>query len=96
MAKHSVLTDADIARWRLHNQHLTSPFAASARDVVVGLLAVQAENPSQSAWAVASRTERPTADDLAKLLDDGSVVRTHVLRTTWHFVRPTTSAGCST
>jgi hypothetical protein len=86
VAKHSVLTDHDIARWRLHNQHLTSPFFASAQDVVVGLLAVQAENPSQSAWAVASRTKRPSADDLAKLLDDGTVLRTHVLRSTWHFV----------
>jgi Winged helix DNA-binding domain len=86
VAKQSVLTDADIARWRLHNQHLTSPFTASAEDTVVGLLAVQAENPSQAAWAVASRTRRPSADDLAKLLDDGTVLRTHVLRSTWHFV----------
>src|SRR3712207_3676561 len=79
-------SDAEIARWRLHNQHLTSPFAASAEDVVVGLLAVQAENPSQAAWAVGCRTEQPNAEDLAKLLDDGTVLRTHVLRTTWHFV----------
>jgi hypothetical protein len=86
VAKHPVLTDADIARWRLHNQHLTSPFAASAKDVVVGLLAVQAENPSQAAWAVACRTRQPNAEDLAQLLNDGTVVRTHVLRSTWHFV----------
>jgi hypothetical protein len=86
VAKHSVLTDADIARWRLHNQHLTSPFLPAAKDVVVGLLAVQAENPGQSAWAVACRTRQPNADDLAKLLDDGTVIRTHVLRSTWHFV----------
>jgi hypothetical protein len=80
------LSDAEIARWRLHNQHLASPYAASAEEVVVGLLAVQAENPSQAAWAVASRTRRPAADDLAKLVADGTVVRTHVLRPTWHFV----------
>ena len=86
VAKHSMLTDSDIARWRLHNQHLTSPFTASAKDTVVGLLAVQAENPSQAAWAVACRTRRPSPEDLAKLLDDGTVVRTHVLRSTWHFV----------
>jgi hypothetical protein len=86
VAQHFLLTAADIARWRLHNQHLTRPFAASAYDVVVGLLAVQAENPSQAAWAVASRTRQPTADDLAAQLDDGTVVRTHVLRSTWHFV----------
>jgi hypothetical protein len=76
-------SDAEIARWRLHNQHLTSPFVATAEEVVLGLLAVQAENPSQAAWAVASRTSQPNADDLAKMLDDGTVLRTHVLRPTW-------------
>jgi hypothetical protein len=79
-------SDAEISRWRLHNQHLTSPFVASAEDVVAGLLAVQAENPSQAAWAVACRTNRPDAEDLAKLLDEGAVLRTHILRPTWHFV----------
>jgi hypothetical protein len=79
--------DLDIARWRLRTQHLVSPFAASARDVVGSLLAVQAENPSQAAWAVASRTRRPDQAELAGLLDDGAVLRTHVLRPTWHFVR---------
>ncbi len=50
------------------------------------MLAVQAENPSQAAWAVASRTHHRDATDLEALLDQGSVVRTHVLRPTWHFV----------
>jgi hypothetical protein len=36
---------------------------------------------------VASRTQNPDQADLAALLDDGAVVRTHVLRPTWHFVR---------
>jgi hypothetical protein len=76
-----------MARWRLRSQHLVSPWAASARDVVGSLLAVQAENPSQAAWAVASRTRNPDQADLTRLLDDGAVLRTHVLRPTWHFVR---------
>jgi len=79
--------DNDIARWRLCSQHLVSPHAASAGEVVGSLLAVQAENPSQAAWAVAARTRDPDRDDLAGLLDDGAVVRTHVLRPTWHFAR---------
>jgi hypothetical protein len=79
--------DLDIARWRLRSQHLVSPRAPSAREVVGSLLAVQAENPSQSAWAVAARTRDADRADLAKLLDDGAVLRTHVLRPTWHFVR---------
>jgi len=81
-----MVTDRDIARWRLRSQHLVAPYAASAADVVSSLLAVQAENPSQSAWAVASRTADPRTDDLASLLDEGRVLRTHVLRPTWHYV----------
>lgn len=82
-----MVTDLDIARWRLRTQHLVPPYAVSAREAVGSLLAVQAENPSQAAWAVASRTQNPDQADLAALLDDGAVLRTHVLRPTWHFVR---------
>lgn len=79
--------DLDIARWRLRSQHLVLPHAVSAREVVGSLLAVQAENPGQAAWAVASRTQNPDQAELTTLLDEGVVLRTHVLRPTWHFVR---------
>src|SRR5258707_4950763 len=82
-----MVQDLDIARWRLRSHNLVWPYAASAREAVGSLLAVQAENPSQAAWAVASRTQNPDQADLAGLLDDGAVLRTHVLRPTWHFVR---------
>ena len=36
--------------------------------------------------SVAARTAAPDATDLGRLLDDGSVIRTHVLRPTWHYV----------
>jgi hypothetical protein len=78
--------DREIARWRLRSQHLVTPHASSAAAVIGSLLAVQAENPSQAAWAVASRTHHPDAGELTALLDQGRVVRTHVLRPTWHFV----------
>ena len=78
--------DVEIARWRLRNQHLTAPHAGSAAEVVDHLLAVQAENPSQSAWAVAARTSSPDPAGLAGLIASGEVVRTHVLRPTWHYV----------
>lgn len=78
--------DETIARWRLRNQQLVAPHAPSAGAVLERLLAVQAENPSQSAWAVAARTGTPDADQLAELLASGAVLRTHVLRPTWHYV----------
>jgi Winged helix DNA-binding domain len=78
--------DLDIARWRLRTQHLVEPHLATATEVVGALLAVQAENPGQSAWAVAARTAAPDPAELAGLVDDGAIVRTHVLRPTWHYV----------
>src|SRR5262245_55145977 len=81
-----MLDDRDIARWRLRRQHLVEPHALTAPDVVGSLLAVQAENLSQSLWALAARTQRPAETDLAGLLGT-EVVRTHVLRPTWHYVR---------
>ena len=80
-----VMTDRDIARWRLTSQRLASP-VDGAEAAVRWLLAVQAENPSQSAWAVATRTLDPNQADLAGLLASGRVLRTHVLRPTWHYV----------
>jgi hypothetical protein len=80
-----VTTDRDLARWRLRSQLLAAP-AGDAEHVVRTLLAVQAENPSQSAWAVATRTESPAEADLAEALASGRLLRTHVLRSTWHYV----------
>lgn len=81
-----VTGDHDIARWRLRSQRLVGPHADDATQVVVDLLAVQAENQRQSEWAVASRTTDPSRAELDTLLDSGRVIRTHVLRPTWHYV----------
>ena len=82
----TAIDDVAIARWRLRAQHLVAPFPRSAHDAIRSLLAVQAENPNQAEWAVAARTRRRDPSDLATLLDEGTVLRTHVLRPTWHFV----------
>lgn len=79
------LTDTDLARWRLRSQHLVGDGLGSATDVVRHHLCVQAENAAQSAWAVAARTRTPDPADLDAALADGRVLRTHVLRPTWHY-----------
>ena len=56
--------------------------------VVDGLLAAQAENYAQASWAVAARTRGVTEEAFGRLYDQGAILRTHVLRPTWHFVRP--------
>lgn len=42
----------------------------------------------RAAWAVATRTPGNTEAQFARLFDDGVIVRTHVLRPTWHLVSP--------
>jgi hypothetical protein len=80
--------DASIARWRAHTMRLWGQTFPSAEAVVDGMLAVQGENPSQAAWAVATRTATPCQDTYDRAFDDGALLRTHVLRPTWHLVRP--------
>ena len=82
------MDDRAIARWRLHSLHLAGQSQPSATEVVRGLLAVQAENHSQASWAVAARTSGMTEAEFTRLFDDGEILRTHVLRSTWHFVDP--------
>jgi hypothetical protein len=82
------LDGREIARWRVHAQRLGELRFESVPEVVRGLLGVQAENHGQAAWAVASRT--PGVDKAAfdRAFDAGEILRTHVLRPTWHYVHP--------
>jgi hypothetical protein len=77
-----------VARWRLHSQHLAGTPANDATAVVRRLLAVQAENHAQASWAVGTRCRTPDAAVFARLYDEGAILRTHLLRPTWHFVLP--------
>jgi hypothetical protein len=57
--------------------------------VVARLGAVQSQELHSSAWGVAQRLARPvTLAEVQAALADGSILRTHVLRPTWHYVVP--------
>jgi len=77
-----------IARWRLRTLRLSGERHARPEDVIGGLLGVQAENHGQASWALATRTVDTTQADLAGRFDAGTILRTHVLRPTWHYVLP--------
>lgn len=76
----------DIARQRLINQGLVKPSLKTATAVVAKLGAVQAQDYAGSKWGVAQRTVGLTDAQIEKEIDDGKIIRTHVLRPTWHFV----------
>jgi len=55
---------------------------------VARLGAVQAQDYFGGKWGLAQRTRGVTDADVEAELTDGSILRTHVLRPTWHFVAP--------
>jgi DNA glycosylase AlkZ-like len=78
----------DIIRLRLRNQRLTRTGCQTAADVVSWLGAVQAQDYPGAAWAIGLRASGITAGDVGRAFDDGRLLRTHVMRATWHFVAP--------
>jgi hypothetical protein len=78
----------DLARQRLLQQRLLGAPGARPEDVVEGLLAVQAQDFPGAKWAVVQRTASSDDADVQRAYDEGRILRTHVLRPTWHLVGP--------
>ena len=82
------MTGLDIVRHRLYNQRIsTSPFSKPS-EVVRWLGAIQAQDYAGAKWALGLRLRRITDTNIEQAVADGSILRTHVLRPTWHFVAP--------
>lgn len=79
----------DIASERLANQQLLQPRLELPEAIVATLGAVQAQDYQGALWAVAQRSSAVlTEGDVDRAVAEGRVLRTHVLRPTWHFVVP--------
>src|SRR5512134_3405850 len=76
----------DITRLRLRNQRLSGARFSQPEQVVAWLGAVQAQEYGDSKWALALRTRRTSEAAIERALSSGAILRTHVLRPTWHFV----------
>lgn len=75
-----------IARTRLANQRLAGKPFRNPVEVVRWFGAVQSQDYPGAKWAVAARMLGLTSAGFDPLLADGTIIRTHVLRPTWHFV----------
>ena len=78
----------DIAHQQLLNQHIASaPFDKPA-DAVAWLGAVQAQDYAGAKWAIGQRVQGATDAAMDQAFANGTLLRTHVMRPTWHFVTP--------
>jgi len=78
----------DVARLRMHNGHLTGARCPTVTDVVRSFGAVQAQDFAGAKWGVAQRATAGLDRDVERAFERGEILRTHVLRPTWHFVVP--------
>ena len=75
-----------IVRRRLREQRLEGePFATPA-DAVAWSGAVQAQEYAEAVWSLGMRVRDCAAVDVEAACDRGEILRTHVMRPTWHFV----------
>jgi len=80
---------AALVRWRMHRQLLWGSEARSPEDVIGHLGASQGQDYLPGTWSLAQRCRVvPEHTVVDGALDDGRILRTHVLRPTWHLVAP--------
>jgi hypothetical protein len=77
-----------VLRRRVVTQRLVGRKLSKPEDVVRLLAAVQSQEYAHGFWSLGMRTRDSTYTDVQFAFDAGRILRTHMLRTTWHFVTP--------
>ena len=78
----------DVTRLRMRNQRWCESSFEHPDDVVSWFGAMQAQDYSAAKWAVSLRSKNLSNSLLDQSFGEGKILRTHVLRPTWHFVTP--------
>ncbi len=79
---------ADIYKHRLFNQHIATHDLATPQEVVSTLTAMQAQEYAHAKYAIGLRSDGLTDAVVEDAFNKGAILRTHVMRPTWHFVSP--------
>lgn len=75
-----------ISNIRLLNQQLLNPLFSSPKELVSWMGAMQAQNYPMVKWAVGMRLKSAKNQTVEEALRKGEILRTHVMRPTWHLV----------
>ncbi|MGH9408210.1 MAG: winged helix DNA-binding domain-containing protein [Vicinamibacterales bacterium] len=75
-----------LAQARLRSQRIEAPHFRTPGDVTRWMGAIQAQDFAMSKWAMGLRMQNATDAAVEKAIARGEIIRTHVLRPTWHWV----------
>ncbi|HXP51100.1 MAG TPA: winged helix DNA-binding domain-containing protein [Bacteroidia bacterium] len=77
---------SDIANIRLQTQQLaTTPFK-KPQDIVEWMGAIQAQDYAMAKWGLGIRLPGITDIEIEAAINSGKIIRTHIMRPTWHLV----------
>ena len=78
----------DLLTRRLVHQALVNSSFGKPVEVVEHMGAIQAQEYAMAKWAIGLRLSGSKDVDIERAYNAGEILRTHVLRPTWHFVSP--------
>ncbi|MBA2581194.1 MAG: winged helix DNA-binding domain-containing protein [Thermoleophilaceae bacterium] len=82
----AIMDPLAIVRRRLHAQRLAAARFTEPAAAIGWLGAMQAQEFAEAKWSIGERVERCTDARVEEAFSRGEILRTHVLRPTWHFV----------
>lgn len=80
------MNTTDLLNIRLHNQLLSIHNIKEPHEIVAWMGAMQSQSLELAKWAIGVRLDNKNVRDIDEALSTGKVIRTHILRPTWHFV----------
>jgi len=81
------MTHEEISHYRLVSQKLYKTTSCSPQEIVKHFGAMQAQDYAMAKWAIGSRCDSGEKE-IEEAINSGKIIRTHILRPTWHFVSP--------
>jgi hypothetical protein len=75
-----------ISKQRLHNQHINGDRFKDIKELTQWMGAIQAQDYTMSKYAIGVRLKNSTDKTIEEAINNAKIIRTHVLRPTWHFV----------
>ena len=82
------MTPKEIIAHRLLNQQVAETKFTKPEEIVSYLGAMQSQDWAMAKWAIGLRIPGLKEKDFEKAFNEGKILRTHMMRPTWHFVTP--------
>lgn len=84
----NTITKEVVISRRLDNQQVSGGGFMRPESLVAWMGCIQAQDFAGAKWAIGSRLQHGTDAAVQQAFNEGKILRTHILRPTWHFVAP--------